>query len=108
MLWQFFAGALTFGFFFGGMLFIHAWRNSKDRLFLFFAAGFFLMAIGRATLGIFGHDWREVQDFELRTVTYGIRFVAFLIIAFGIIEKNMRSSNVGHEERRKHHVGRPD
>jgi hypothetical protein len=108
MLWQFFAGALTFGFFSCGMLFIHAWRNSKDRLFLFFGTGFFLMAIGRAILGIFGHDWREVQDVELRTVTYGIRFVAFLIIAFGVIEKNVRSSKDTDVERNKHHVGQPD
>jgi hypothetical protein len=98
MLWQFFAGALAFGFFFGGMLFIHAWRNSKDRLFLFFAAGFFMMAVGRAILGIFGHDWREVRDLELRTITYGIRFVAFSIIAFGIVEKNMRSDRLDSQK----------
>lgn len=89
-MWQFFAGALACGFFFGGMLFLHAWKNSSDRLFLFFAAGFFLMAIGRLVWGVFGHDWQEDLDTELRTILYSMRFVAFSIIAVGIIEKNTR------------------
>ena len=92
MLWQFFAGALSFGFLFGGMLFIHAWRNSGDRLFLFFSLGFVLMSVSRAILGIFGHDWYESQDTELRTMVYAARFIGFCIIATGIVEKNMRGS----------------
>ena len=66
-----------------GLLFLRYWRQTRDRLFAFFAAAFWLMAVNRAALAVVG-DMHEVS-----TYIYLVRFVAFVLILLAIVEKNM-------------------
>lgn len=84
------SGALALGFWFGGLFFFNAYRRTKDRFFIFLTGSFAVMMIDRAVWGLFGKSWAESHETGLRTIVYAVRLVAFLIIAFGIVDKNMR------------------
>ncbi len=63
-------------------------RNAKktgDRLFLFFAVAFALMAINRLSLSLID------DESESRTMLYVVRLLAFALIIFGIWDKNRRA-----------------
>lgn len=66
-----------------GLIFLRYWRRTHDRLFAFFAAAFWMMALNRAVLAVIG-DAREVA-----TSLYVVRLVAFLLILVGVIGKNI-------------------
>ena len=74
----FLSGFLTMGYAVAALFFLRFWRDSRDRLFAFFAFGFALLAVQRALLPV-------VQPVE---ILYGVRLVAFLLMALAIIEKN--------------------
>ena len=74
----FLSGFLTMGYAVAALFFLRFWRDSRDRLFAFFAFGFALLALQRALLPV-------VQPVE---ILYGVRLVAFLLMALAIIEKN--------------------
>jgi hypothetical protein len=65
-----------------GLLFFRFWHESEDRLFGFFSAAFWLMALCWALLGL-----ASPTD-ETRPYIYAIRLLAFLLIIVGIIDKN--------------------
>jgi hypothetical protein len=65
-----------------GAVFFRFWRESGDRLFAFFGAGFFLLALCWALLGLFS------PTDETQPYVYAIRLVAFLLIIIGMIDKN--------------------
>lgn len=65
-----------------GLVFMRFWRESQDRLFAFFGAAFWLLALSWALLGWFS------PDEEARPYIYAIRLVAFLLIIGGMIDKN--------------------
>lgn len=75
---HFFSGILTAGYAVAALFFLRFWRESRDRLFGFFALGFVLLAAHRALLPLVG----PVE------VLYTVRLVAFLLIAYAIVEKN--------------------
>lgn len=60
------------------------WRRGGDRLFLFFASAFLLMAVNRIALTI-------VDESESRTYLYVVRLVAFVLILVGIWDRNRRA-----------------
>jgi hypothetical protein len=62
------------------------WRNSRDRIFLFFAIAFLVLAANRVALAL-------VQASETQTYLYVVRLVAFCIILFAIFDKNKRSKS---------------
>jgi hypothetical protein len=68
-----------------GLKFLKYWRLSRDRFFVFFAAAFWVFALGWAvrafypTSGEHGH------------FVYIPRLVGFLLILVGIFDKNRRS-----------------
>ena len=64
------------------------WMKTKDRLFLAFMVAF--VALGLTRGGLFVLD----DESESRTYFYLIRFVAFVIIIIGIIDKNRRARRV--------------
>ncbi len=68
-----------------GLIFLRHWRRTGERLFAFFAAAFWLMALNRAALAVVG-DSREA------TSLYVVRLMAFLLILTGAIGKNVRGS----------------
>lgn len=61
------------------------WSRSKDRLFLFFAVAFALMAVNRTALSI------VADESETRTYFYIARLFAFILIIIGIVDKNRRA-----------------
>lgn len=68
-----------------GLFFLRFWMESRDRLFRFFAAAFFILAIQRVGVVL-------VADFaEHLGLLYGVRLVAFLLILAGIFDKNRRA-----------------
>lgn len=70
-----------------GTFFIKYWRVTHDRLFAWFAAAFWILALQRITLvvmspmAISGLSEHEIPF-------YLIRFIAYLMIIIAIIEKN--------------------
>jgi hypothetical protein len=59
-------------------------RQAKDRLFMFFAAGFLLLAIQRALLS-------AMADIDgVHVLIYALRALAFLIIIYAIVDKNRK------------------
>jgi hypothetical protein len=75
---HFLSGMLTMAYAVVALFFLRFWRESRDRLFLFFALGFALLAIQRTLLPF-------VRPAEL---LYALRLLAFLLIVAAIVEKN--------------------
>ena len=85
---QFVSGAITMGYLVAGLFFLRFWRQSRDRLFAFFAVAFFVLAAQRLALAL------TTQNSEGTIFLYIVRLTAFLLILAAIIDKN-RS---GHRE----------
>lgn len=62
------------------LFFLRFWRQTKDSLFAYFAAAFLLLGLVRISLTFLTE--------EAKTGLYLLRFVAFLLIIFAIIDKN--------------------
>ena len=82
---EFLSGALTMGFVVGALFFLRFWRKTADRLFLAFAAAFFLLALNQ-TLAL----WLGAAD-ERVGYTYVLRVLGFVCILSAIIDKNLAS-----------------
>jgi hypothetical protein len=77
-------GALAMGSAIAGLFFLRYWRNSRDRLFLFFCGAFWFLAanwIGLATVH---------PSIETRHQVYVLRLLAFGLIIAGNVDKNRR------------------
>lgn len=81
---QFVIGAISALCAVAGLFFLRFYRESKDRLFLFFAAAFWIEGIDRAILA-FSDNPQEGDP-----VLYIIRGIAYLLILIGILDKNRR------------------
>ena len=68
-----------------GVVFLRFWRESRDALFAFFAAAFWLLALSWSLLALFSPMG------ESRPYVYAIRLLAFVLIIVGIIHKNRQS-----------------
>ena len=78
----FVSGLLVMGYAVAALFFLRFWRASTDRLFLFFAIGFALLAIQRTSLA-------AAALLPLpETTYYAVRLLAFLVILAGIVDKN--------------------
>ena len=82
---QFLWGMLTMAHLSAALILLRFWRVSGDRLFLFFSAAF----------GMLGLNWLVVSlidpALELQHYAYLLRFVGFLLLLAGIVDKNRRS-----------------
>ena len=76
------SGVLTAGFLVAALYFARFWKQSRDRLFLNFAAAFVLLSVNALALGL------TTPEGEFRLVVYGLRLAAFLLILYAIYEKN--------------------
>lgn len=82
----FLLGMICMGSAVAGLLFLRFWRTGHDRLFLWFAAAFFLEALNRAVFA-----WQGARDEA--TLPYLLaRLVFFLLILAGILDKNITAS----------------
>lgn len=79
---MFVAGVLVMGYAVAALYFGRFYRVSGDRLFLFFSAGFALLAVQRLTLAS-----AALLPLPL-TAYYVLRLLAFVVILFGILDKN--------------------
>jgi hypothetical protein len=77
-------GAVSMACLVAALLFLTYRRDSGDRLFAYFATAFFVLGMNWAVLGTFS------PGVEHRHWVYALRLLAFLLIAFGIIDKNRR------------------
>ena len=71
-----------------GLFFLRFWRRTHDRLFAIFAVAFWILGLNWLVLAL-------TQADELKTASYGIRFLAFLMIIIAIIDKNRSSKARG-------------
>jgi hypothetical protein len=84
---SFIYGLLTMASAVSALFFLRYWTRTRDRLFGFFSLAFAVMAVEWANhLGI----QRELEATEYRV--YVLRFIAFMIIMVGIIDKNRRGN----------------
>jgi hypothetical protein len=77
-------GALAMACLVAALLFLRQWRNTRDRLFLFFAAGFGLMALQWTASSLAGTA-EQGQSYLLLP-----RLLAFIAIIVAVIDKNRR------------------
>jgi hypothetical protein len=80
---QFVSGAITMGHLIVGLFFLRFWARTHDRLFLAFAAAFWLLAVNQALVALSDIP-REEQSW-----IYLIRLAAFTLIIVAIVHKNM-------------------
>ncbi len=81
---DFFYGGATMGALVAGLFFLRFWRGTFDRLFLLFAIAFFILAANYAVLGTV-HDATE-----WRVPVFTLRLLAFLLLIYGIVDKNRK------------------
>jgi len=83
---QFLWGALAMASFTASLLFLRYGKVTRDRLFLFFAAAFAVLAA----------NWIGLAIMEPRSehlyLAYVLRLIAFTLIIVGIVDKNLRAS----------------
>ncbi|MEO8217609.1 MAG: DUF5985 family protein [Acidobacteriota bacterium] len=75
---QFLSGALCAGYLVACVFFLRFWRDTRDSLFIYFGAAFFLLAFQRLFLA----------SVVLATPSYLLRLAAFLLLLWAIIDKN--------------------
>jgi hypothetical protein len=65
-----------------GLFFLRFWKDTGDRLFMFFAMSFLLEGLSRTALA-FSYYRNEEQPFF-----YFVRFLSYVLILIGIVNKN--------------------
>ena len=89
---QFLSGAIAMGSLLIALFFLRFWRTTRDRFFLYFALSFALEA---------GHRWLSEMlpgSSETSPLHYLIRLLAYLLIFWAIVEKNLpRAKKSGAE-----------
>jgi hypothetical protein len=65
-----------------GLFFLRFWRDSGDRLFVYFGMAFWTLAFSWTLLGLFN------PTAETRPFIYGLRLLAFGLIIAATIDKN--------------------
>lgn len=88
---DFISGCITTMCAFVALFQLRFWVRSRDRLFVFFAVAFALMAVNRLGLSI------VADESETRTYFYVVRLVAFILIIIGIWDKNRRAKAASTE-----------
>lgn len=82
-------GAVAMASLVATLFFLRFWRQTKDRFFLLFAAGFALDAITRFGLGL-THAFGELEP-----LFYVSRLITFGFIIAAIVDKNRKRKSPG-------------
>lgn len=80
---DFLAGGLTACYLIATVFFFRFWRRTRDRLFISFALAFALLAAEQTARMVLG-----IAD-ERGNYLYILRIIAFLIILYAVIDKNV-------------------
>ncbi len=81
---QFISGAIVMGFGIACLLFVKYFRRTQQKLFLIFAASFFLLAVNYGWLAI-----TQIPS-EERSPIFLMRFIAFALIPVAIFQSTRR------------------
>ena len=81
---QFLLGAIATLFVVAGLIFLRSWRQTRDRLFVFFGLAFLIEGINRVALAVSDNP-REGDPFF-----YLVRLGTFALILYAIWDKNRR------------------
>jgi hypothetical protein len=79
----FLGGVITMGHATAGLFFLRFWTKTRDRLFVMFAAAFWLLGIIRVAITFTGEPGEE-------HVYYWFRLAAYLVILAAIVDKNLK------------------
>ncbi len=82
------SGALAAGYGVAALFFLRFWRDTRDRLFVFFGMAFALLALQRVALACAILGGRDTL------VYYVLRLGAFLLIIAAIVDKNRSKRGV--------------
>jgi uncharacterized membrane protein len=77
-------GAVAMGCAMAAVFFLRFWKQSADRLFLFFGMAFVVLSADYVLLGF------TSSATEWRLPVFSLRLGAFLILLLGILDKNRR------------------
>jgi Ca2+/Na+ antiporter len=81
-MYDFLTGVIAISCFVASLFFSRFWRQSRERLFIYFAVSFLLLGINRLTL-IY-----VPESLEPYTWLYLVRLLAFVVLLVGILEAN--------------------
>jgi hypothetical protein len=81
---EYFAGAASISLLVIALFFLRFWKRTHDRLFLFFAAAFFILMVERIVRALM------TVDNEWAPYVYSIRLAGFVLIIVGVVDKNRR------------------
>ena len=79
---QFLLGALVMSDVVLALFFLHYWKMTKDRFFLFFVWSFVLGTVSRLVLA------GDFVSSESEPLVYFIRFLSYVMIVVAILDKN--------------------
>ncbi|MEO6525199.1 MAG: DUF5985 family protein [Gemmatimonadaceae bacterium] len=79
----FVSGMLATGYAVAALHFLKFWRETRDRLFAFFAMAFALLLVQRVALALLSDGEREGA-----VGYYLLRLLAFMLILVAIVDKN--------------------
>jgi hypothetical protein len=82
MLSEFLMGGIMLGYAVAALFFLKFWNQTRDRLFAMFAIAFALLAANYLILT------PTERSTEIVPLHYMLRFLAFLIILLGVVDKN--------------------
>ena len=81
-------GGIMLGSIVASLFFLRFWKMTRDRLFLYFSLAFLTLAFSRVLM--------VVSEFsDEHPVVYLVRLVAYGLIIFGIVDKNLKKSSEG-------------
>jgi hypothetical protein len=81
----FLLGVLMTGFTTASLFFLRFWRRTRDRLFGWFSLSFLLLSLNQLAFAVIGDRDEQVS-------VYTLRFFAFVIIVWAIVDKNRRDA----------------
>lgn len=77
---QFLSGAMMLGYIAAGLFFLRFYRQTSDRLFLFFGIAFWIFGLNRVAM--------IITNDEVQPIFYVVRLLAFSVILLAIVDKN--------------------
>lgn len=78
----FIGGLIAMGHLIAGLFFLRFWVHTRDRLFIAFAAAFWLLATHQIVMAL------TVEIYEERSWFYLMRIAAFGLIIWAVVAKN--------------------
>ena len=82
-------GGIMLGSIVASLFFLRFWKMTRDKLFLYFSLAFLTLAFSRVLMTV-----SEFSSDEHPAV-YLVRLVAYGLIIFGIVDKNLKKSSEG-------------